>query len=127
MLEDHRTLAQRIDGQQGRESRSETVAFRFTRQEQRRVEKAAQAQAMTVSEWARDVLLREARSGGTDALFSEVIALRMMLANLLKPVCCGQSITPEAFDAQLQYVRNTKQQMAREVRQQYAAVAEKEQ
>ncbi len=120
-------IAERIERQRGREVRTESVAVRVTKAEEVAMIRAAAAQGLALREWAREVLLREARSTGTDALFSEVVALRMMLANLLRPACCGESITGEVFDAQLQNIRNTKQQMAQEVRQQYAAASGKEQ
>ena len=82
---------------------------------------------MTVSEWAREVLLREARSSRTDALFTEVVALRMMLNNLLRPLSCGEVITPDDFSAHMMNIRTTKQKVAQEILQQYAVTNAKEQ
>ena len=119
-------IAERLERQRGREARSESVATRFTRAEERTLAKAAAEQGLTLREWAREVLLREARSGTSDALLTEVVAMRMMLNSFLRPLCCGETITPEDFTAQVMNIRATKQKVTQEIVQQYAAAAGKE-
>jgi len=120
-------LNQRLRRSQGRSGRTFSANVKLTRSELATLEAKAQAEQKALGEWAREVLLHEARSTGTDALFSEVVALRMMLNELLRSVCCGQIITAEAFDAHLFNIRQTKQQVAQDIRQQYAAASGKEQ
>ncbi len=115
-------LKQRI----GRPSRVESVAIRFTEDELAALEKAAQERATTLREWAREVLLREARNSRGDALFTEIVATRMLLNLVLKPLACGQVMTPEDFSGVLTNVRTTKHKAATDVMEQYAAAEPKE-
>jgi repressor of nif and glnA expression len=47
----------------GRESRTQSVATRFTRAEERELLKKAEASGQNLREWAREVLLRNAEEG----------------------------------------------------------------
>lgn len=115
-------LKQRI----GRPSRVESVAIRFTEDELAALAKAAQEKATTLREWAREVLLREARSSRSDALFTEIVATRMLLNLVLKPLACGQAMTAEEFSGVLANVRTTKHKAATDVMEQYATAEPKE-
>ena len=115
-------LKQRI----GRPSRVESVAIRFTEDELATLESSAQEKATTLREWAREVLLREARNSRGDALFTEIVATRMLLNLVLKPLACGQVITAEEFSGVLASVRTTKHKAATDVMEQYAAAGLKE-
>ena len=115
-------LKQRI----GRPSRVESVAIRFTEDELAALEKVAQEKATTVREWAREVLLREARNSRSDALFTEIVATRMLLNLVLKPLACGKVMTAEEFSAVLANVRTTKRKAATDVMEQYATAEPKE-
>ena len=115
-------LKQRI----GRPSRVESVAIRFTEDELAALEKVAQEKATTVREWAREVLLREARNSRSDALFTEIVATRMLLNLVLKPLACAKVMTAEEFSAVLANVRTTKRKAATDVMEQYATAEPKE-
>lgn len=115
-------LKQRI----GRPSRVESVAIRFTEDELATLERAAKGKRTTLREWSREVLLREARTSGTDALFTEVVATRMLLNLVLKSLACGQVMSAEAFSGVLTNVRATKRQAATDVMEQYATAEQKE-
>ena len=115
-------LKQRI----GRPSRVESVAIRFTEDELATLERVAQEKATTLREWAREVLLREARNSRSDALFTEIVATRMLLNLVLKPLACGQVMTAEDFSNVLANVRTTKRKAAGDVMEQYASAAPKE-
>ncbi len=115
-------LKQRI----GRPSRVESVAIRFTEEELAALEKASQEKATSLREWAREVLLREARNSRGDALFTEIVATRMLLNLVLKPLVCGQVMSPEDFSGVLANVRTTKHKAATDVMEQYAAAEPKE-
>jgi urate oxidase len=115
-------LKQRI----GRPSRVESVAIRFTEDELETLETVAKEKGTTLREWSREVLLREARSSRTDALFTEIVATRMLLNLVLKPLACGQVMTTEEFSGVLANVRTTKRKAATDVMAQYAAAEPKE-
>jgi urate oxidase len=115
-------LKQRI----GRPSRVESVAIRFTEDELETLETVAKEKGTTLREWSREVLLREARSSRTDALFTEIVATRMLLNLVLKPLACGRVMTTEEFSGVLANVRTTKRKAATDVMAQYAAAEPKE-
>ena len=110
---------------QGRDSRSESFATRFTRSELTILSRAAAKDGMKVREWAREALLREARRS-EDPLFTELIATRMLLLNLLKPLAMGQVITSEDFLRISATVRSDKRKVAQEIQQQYINASPKE-
>jgi hypothetical protein len=78
-----------------------------------------------LGEWAREVLLREARRA-EDPLFIELIATRMILLNLLKPLAMGKIVTPEDFVRIGASVRSDKRKVAQEIQQQYITASPKE-
>jgi hypothetical protein len=110
---------------QGRDSRSESFATRFTRTELAILSRAAAKDGLKVREWAREVLLREAHRS-EDPLFTELIATRMILLNLLKPLAMGQVVTPEDFSRISAAVRSDKRKVAQEIQQQYITASSKE-
>ena len=70
-------------------------------------------------------LLREARRSDEDPLFTELIATRMILLNLLKPLAMGQIVTPEDFTRISATVRSDKRKVAQEIQQQYVNASQK--
>ncbi len=80
---------------------------------------AARSDGKALGEWAREILLREACRSADDPLFTELIATRMILLNLLKPLAMGQVVTPEDFTRISATVRSDKRKVAREIQQQY--------
>ncbi len=107
--------------------RSQSLGTKLTISEEKEVAQAAEAEGKSASEWAREVLLREARGSRTDVLLTEIVAMRMMLNSLLRPLSCGETITPDDFTAHMMTIRTTKQKVAQEILQQYAATTAKEQ
>ena len=65
--------------------------------------------------------MREARRTKSDALFTEVVATRMLLNYVLQPLACGQAITPEHFASVAAHVRAEKHKQAGELMREYAA------
>jgi hypothetical protein len=98
---------------------------RITEDERNLLLKAASAEGRALGEWTREVLLREARRS-EDPLFIELIATRMVLLNLLKPLAMGKIVTPEDFTRISASVRTDKRKIAHEIQQQYIAVVPKE-
>jgi hypothetical protein len=99
---------------------------RVTNAERQELHTAARVKGMSLSEWAREVLLREARCSDDDPLFTELIATRMILLNLLKPLAMGKIVTPEDYTRISAAVRSDKRKVAHEIQQQYTAPAPKE-
>ena len=116
----------RLRRSRGRSGRTFVASARVTSEEQNELEAAAGAQGKALSEWAREVLLREARAPRGDALFTEVVATRMLLNLVLKSVACGEVMTPETFSAVLTKVRTTKHKQALDMMDQYATSDQKE-
>ncbi len=106
--------------------RSQSLGTKLTISEEKEVAQAAEAEGKSASEWAREVLLREARGCRTDVLLTEIVAMRMMLNSLLRPLSCGETITPDDFTAHMMTIRTTKQRVTQEILQQYAATTAKE-
>jgi hypothetical protein len=109
-----------------RDSRSRSLGTKLTLAEDKEMTKAAAAAGKSASEWAREVLLREARRSEDDPLFTELIATRMILLNLLKPLAMGQIVSPDDFIRISASVRSDKRKVAHEIQQQYTAAVPKE-
>ena len=115
-----------LDRPKGRRVRGKSAGARFTEEEKRELDTVAASTGQLFAEWAREVLLREARNSRTDALFTEIVATRMLLNLVLKPLACGQLMTAEEFSGVLANVRTTKRKAAKDVMEQYAASEPKE-
>ena len=120
------TMEQRLGRGRIRESRSRSLGTKLTLKEERELVRAAETEGKSASEWAREVLLREARNTRTDALFTEIVATRMLLNLVLKPLACGQVMRPEDFSGVLANVRTGKRKAATDVMEQYATAEQKE-
>jgi len=119
-------VAQRLGRGKIRASRSRSLGTKLTIKEELELVRAAESEGKSASEWAREVLLRDARRAGNDPLFIELIATRMILLNLLKPLAMGQKVTPEDFTRISATVRSDKRKVAREIQQQYNGTATRE-
>ena len=121
-------IGERIASSRGRSQRTQTVGGRFTANEEKEIRDAAKAEGKLVSEWTRDALLREARTGASErAVLTELVALRMLLNNVLRPIALGQQVTAETYSKILTEVRTGKHAATHEVLTQYAAKPQKEQ
>ncbi len=126
MHTDDQVIARRLRRIKSGSNRDRTVGSRITRDEEAELVSAADRAGRNISDWTRDVLLREARGSRTDVLLTEIVAMRMMLNSLLRPLSCGETITPDDFTAQMMTIRTTKQKVTQEILQQYAATTTKE-
>ena len=86
------------------------------------IEGLASKRGLQRGELIRELILRELRQDAGESIvgaeLAEIIGLRLMLTNLLKPIATGQKITPEIFDAIMAEVRKTKREVAVEVQRQ---------
>ncbi len=109
------------------------VTAKFTKHERKLVTEFARSQGIARGQWMRDVVLREIRNvswreapRADDPMFTELIATRMILLNLLKPLAMGQVVTPEDFSRISAAVRSDKRKVAQEIQQQYITASPKE-
>jgi hypothetical protein len=89
------------------------VTAKLTKEEMERVTEFAKSQGLARGEWIRDVILREIRGGSaTDPSLAEVLGVRLLLVNVLRPMAAGQRLTPEAFDKLLDEISEAKHALA---------------
>ena len=112
--------------EQRAEHRVFPVTAKLTKHERKLVTEFARFQGIARGQWMRDVILREIRDvslreahRADDPMFTELIATRMILLNLLKPLAMGQIVTPEDFSRISATVRSDKRKVAQEIQQQY--------
>ena len=93
--------------------RNSTVCLKLTQQEVQLLDQIATAKGMARSEWMRDVILRELRGdSANDPSLAEILGVRLLLVNVLRPLAAGQRLTPEAFDKLLDEISDAKHQLA---------------
>ena len=89
------------------------VTAKLTKEEMERVTDFARSQKLARGEWIRDVILREAKEGPTsDPALAEILGVRLLLVNVLRPLASGQLLAPEAFDKLLDEISEAKHQLA---------------
>ncbi len=113
-------FADRLSRAQGRKARRYSATAKMTREELDEVEATAKKDGRALGEWAREVLLREARRLSVNPTFTEVVAIRQLLNSALESIACGDAMTHEKFQTDVQAIRATKHKAAEEVMQQYA-------
>src|SRR5580693_4589217 len=89
------------------------VTAKLTKEELRRVTEFARSQGLPRGEWIREVILREMRGGSaSDPSLAEILGVRLLLVNVLRPLAAGQRLAPEAFDKLLDEISDAKHQLA---------------
>jgi hypothetical protein len=108
-----------LHGHRGRESRTQSVATRFTRAEERTLLKKAEASGQNLREWAREVLLRNAKEGSHSDMemhiFTELVGIQMILMNTLEPLLRGDKLAQEQLAILFRRVQTTKAAQAQEL------------
>ena len=113
MLLNHSEADRRKGAVRGRESRNQSLNTKLTRTEFAAVQAAAAAHGCALGEWVRDVILREIRGGSpADPSLAEILGVRLLLVNVLRPLAAGQRLTPEAFDKLLDEISEAKHALA---------------
>jgi hypothetical protein len=93
--------------------RNTTRCLKLTEEEARLLDQVATAKGVARSEWMRDVILRELRfEPAPDASLAEILGVRLLLVNVLRPLAAGQSMSLEAFDKLLDQISNLKHELA---------------
>jgi|SRR5271156_3055476 len=89
------------------------VTAKLTKEEWGRVTEFARSKGLARGEWIRDVILREVHGGAaSDPSLAEILGVRLLLVNVLRPLAAGQRLTPEAFDKLLDQISDAKHQLA---------------
>src|ERR1700730_5993850 len=93
--------------------RNTTRCLKLTEEEARLLDEVATAKGVARSEWMRDVILRELRPAPiSDTSLAEILGVRLLLVNVLRPLAAGQKLTPEAFDKLLDEISEAKHALA---------------
>ena len=113
MLPNHSETDRKKGSVRGRESRNQSLNTKLTATEFGAVQVAAAAHGCALGEWVRDVILRELRGGSvSDPSLAEILGVRLLLVNVLRPLAAGQRLAPEAFDKLLDEISDAKHQLA---------------
>src|SRR5579875_1345204 len=88
------------------------VTAKFTKQERKAVTEFARAKGVARGQWMRDVLLRELGAPAGEASLAELLGVRLLLVNVLRPLASGQKLSPEAFDKLLDEISRAKYELA---------------
>jgi len=89
------------------------VTVKLTKEEMLTVTDFAKSQGLARGEWIRGVILREIRGGSAnDPSLVEILGVRLLLVNVLRPLAAGQRLSPEAFDKLLDEISAAKHQLA---------------
>ena len=113
------TIEDRLSRAEGRKARRHSATAKLTREEHDRIAGAAKAERKALSEWCREALLAAVRGEAVTPTFTEVVAIRQLLNSTLEAIACGEKVTHEKFQTDVQTIRRTKHKAAAEVMQQY--------
>ena len=96
--------------------RNTTRCLKLTCEEARLLDEVAAAKGVSRSEWMRDVILRELRTPESgDPALAEILCVRLLLVNVLRPLAAGQRLSPESFDKLLDEISRVKHELARKL------------
>ena len=101
--------------------RVKTAGTKLNRDELAALTKHCADRGMTPGELIRRLILSELKphiaEPTASAELSEIVGVRLMLTNLLKPLATGLKITPEVFDGIMVEVKKRKTALAVETKQ----------
>jgi hypothetical protein len=119
MTNDMFDIAARPPLSRGRESRTQSVATRFTRTEEKALQKRAETNGQNLREWARDVLLRaaatESRTDMETHIFTELVGIQMLLMSALEPLLRGDKMAQEQVTVLFRRIQTSKAAQAQEL------------
>ena len=89
------------------------VTAKLTKQERKAVTDFARSQGLARGQWIRNVVLGELQTSPVnDSSLAEILGVRLLLVNVLRPLATGQRLAPEAFDKLLDEIGNAKHELA---------------
>ncbi len=98
-----------------------TAGTKLNKAEVATLEEHCRVRGTTPGELIRQLILRELGQTGEgmppSPELTEVIGLRLMLMNFLKPLVTGQKLSPDMFDAIMAEIRRSKLEVAAELLQ----------
>jgi hypothetical protein len=113
------TLAEKAE--QRAAFRLTNVSSKLSQGEAGRLDALARKRGQQRGEFIRSLILAELiRDNGLPAAsaeLSEIVGIRLMLMNVLKPIANGQKLTPEVFDGIMAEVKRRKRTVAIEAQQ----------
>ena len=108
-----KATAHAISDSDGALNRVFPVTAKLTKEEMGKVTEFAKSQGLARGEWIRDVILKEMREGSTnDPSLAEILGVRLLLVNVLRPLAAGQRLAPETFDKLLDEISEAKHALA---------------
>ena len=89
------------------------VTAKLTKSERKAITDFARTQGFARGKWIREVILREMTSGlrRPDISLAEILGVRLLLVNVLRPLASGQKLSPEAFDKLLDDISKAKHEL----------------
>jgi hypothetical protein len=113
MLTNQAITSRRSSRLRGRSQRTQSIGTKLTPEEESDVLSASERDGKVPSEWVRDLIMKELRTSlSADAMLAEVLGVRLLLVNVLRPLASGQKLTAEAFDKLLDDIGATKYELA---------------
>lgn len=107
------TTTANVSESDGAANRVFPVTVKLTQEEHRQVTEQANRLGQARSEWMREVILRAVESGpASDPSLAEIVGVRLLLVNVLRPVAAGEAVSNETFDKLLDEIANVKYQLA---------------
>jgi len=108
-----KATAQKISDSDRALNRVFPVTAKLTKEELWRVTEFARSQGLARGQWIRDVILKEMREGSaSDPSLAEILGVRLLLVNVLRPLAAGQRLAPETFDKLLDEISEAKHALA---------------
>lgn len=92
------------------------VTTKLTKMERNAVTELANKQGIARGQWIRDLILIHLKDDSSrDHTLAEVLGVRLLLVNILRPLAAGQRVLPEAFDKLLDEIRRAKYELAAKI------------
>ncbi len=113
LLPDETKLAEKAVKRAG--YRLKTAGTKLNTEELAALEKHCREIGRTPGEFIRNLILDElgrTENGVTDPTLTEVLGVRLLLVNVLRPLAAGQNLSLEAFDQLLDQISTLKHEMA---------------
>jgi hypothetical protein len=89
------------------------VTAKLTKVERDSVTKFAESRGVARGQWIRDVILAQLQNPSeNNAALAEILGVRLLLVNVLRPLAAGQRLTQETFDKLLDEIGTAKYELA---------------
>ena len=101
-------------------SRIKTAGTKLNADELATLEKHCRDRNITPGELIRRLVFAELERGKTELspgepMLTEILGVRLLLVNVLRPLAAGQKVTPETFDRLLNEISTAKHELAQKL------------